>query len=65
MKLENIKKAYVMNSGGNCLIDILELNNGMILALSDEYIGLYKSLESIFEEKEIKGFSLDLQNTTI
>ena len=44
MKLENIKKIYSENTGGGCIVDFLELENGLLLAVSDEYVGLYKKI---------------------
>lgn len=56
---QNIEKHYIMNSGGGCMLDILELSNGMVLAISDEYVGLYKEVEDIFETGlEVHGFWL-------
>ena len=56
MKLENIKKAYTENTGGGCLVDFLELENGLLLAVSDEYVGLYKTVDDLYEGDEITGF---------
>lgn len=61
-----IKNSYVENTGGGCLVDVIELENGNVLIVNDEYIGLYKSLDafyagaSIYESEKgfINGFSL-------
>ena len=56
MKLENIKRAYTENTGGGCLVDFLELDNGLLLAVSDEYVGLYRSVDDLYEGDGITGF---------
>ena len=56
MKLENIKKIYSENTGGGCIVDFLELENGLLLAVSDEYVGLYKNENDLYEGNEITGF---------
>ena len=56
MKLENIKKIYSENTGGGCYVDFLELENGLLLAISDEYIGLYDGKDQFYDGDGITGF---------
>lgn len=62
--MEYIKNSYVENTGGGCLVDVIELENGNVLIINDEYIGLYKSFDAFIEsiggidEGFINGFSL-------
>lgn len=62
--MEYIKNSYVENTGGGCLVDIIELENGNVLIMNDEYLGLYKSLDAFYQsidgndEGIINGFSL-------
>ena len=54
-----IQKTEIYNTGGGCLVDVLSLNNGKVLVLSDEYVGLYHSLDEMLEddgEKCLNGF---------
>jgi hypothetical protein len=54
-----IAKTEIYNTGGGCLVDVLTLNNGKVLIISDEYVGLYSSLEDMLEddgEKCLEGF---------
>lgn len=58
--MEYIANSYVENTGGGCLVDIIELKNGNVLIIDNEYIGLYKSLDAFYKSEEgfINGFSL-------
>ena len=56
MKLDNIVKAYTENTGGGCLVDFLELENGLLLAVSDEAICLYANMDDFYEGKALEGF---------
>lgn len=62
--MEYIKNSYVENTGGGCLVDVVELENGTVLILNNEYIGLYKSFDAFIESMDgnnegiINGFSL-------
>jgi len=41
------------------MVDILHLSNGKVLCISDEYVGLYNSVDDMFEDdgtKCIQGF---------
>jgi hypothetical protein len=54
-----IQKTELFNTGGGCLVDVLTLNNGKVLIISDEYVGLYHSLDEMLEddgEKCLDGF---------
>ena len=56
MKLDNIVKAYTENTGGGCLVDFLELENGLLLAVSDEAVCLYANMDDFYEGKALEGF---------
>ena len=48
------------NSGGGNMLDFITLENGKVLCINDEYIGLYNSIEDVFGDKDlcINGFYL-------
>ena len=48
------------NTGGGCMVDLITLKNGKVLAISCDYIGLYDSIEDVLGEEDlcINGFSL-------
>ena len=53
----NIESHIKLNTGGGCELDIFTLPNGKVLAVSDEFIGLYNNVEDIFEDDTmITGF---------
>lgn len=41
-----IKSVRTENTGGNIMVDFVTLEDGKILAISDELIGLYPNMES-------------------
>jgi hypothetical protein len=54
-----ITKQETWNTGGGCMVDVLTLKNGQVLCLSDEYAGLYNSIDDMLEDdgtKCINGF---------
>ena len=60
--MKHIEKLETWNTGGGCMVDIIYLPNGKVLALSDEYVGLYNSPEDMLDDdgtKSINGFWLD------
>jgi len=57
--MEFITKTESYHTGGGVMVDMLTLSNGLILCISDEYVGLYKSIDDMLEDdgtKCIKGF---------
>ena len=61
----HITKQETWNTGGGCMVDILHLSNGKILCLSDEYAGLYNSIDDMLEDdgtKCLNGFYFDELN---
>jgi hypothetical protein len=47
------------NTGGGCMVDVLTLSTGKVLCISDEYVGLYHSVDDMLEDdgtKCIQGF---------
>ena len=55
----NIVSVETENSGGGNMLDFIQLLNGMVLVISDEYAGLYKSKEAFYEgADQINGFYL-------
>ena len=53
----HITKQETYNTGGGCMVDILHLSNGKILAISDEYVGLYNSVDDMLEDDGTKCLS--------
>lgn len=57
-----ITKQETYHTGGGCMVDVLTLLNGKVLCLSDEYVGLYDSLDDMLEddgENCLNGFWLN------
>jgi hypothetical protein len=60
--MHHITKQESWNTGGGCMVDVLTLSNGKVLCLSDEYVGLYNSLDDMLGddgEKCLNGFYLE------
>lgn len=58
--MENIVKTEKINTGGNCIVDVLHLENGKVIVISGDYCGLYQSIDDFlkFEDNFINGFWL-------
>ena len=55
----HITKQETWNTGGGCMVDILHLSNGKVLCVSDEYVGMYNSIDDMLEDdgtKCLEGF---------
>lgn len=39
-----ITKAWTENTGGNIMIDFIELNDGRVIAISEDSTGIYKDM---------------------
>lgn len=54
-----ITKEETYDTGGNCMVDVLTLSNGKVVCISDEYVGLYNSVDDMLEDdgtKCLNGF---------
>ncbi len=54
-----ITKEETYGTGGNCMVDVLTLSNGKVVCISDEYVGLYNSVNDMLEDdgtKCLNGF---------
>lgn len=52
-----ISSVSCWDSGGGNMIDVVELNNGYVLAITDEYVVLYDNIDSLYnggKDGEIK-----------
>lgn len=47
LELEHIAEATTWDSGGGMVLDILSLKDGRVLAISDDAVVLYSSLEDL------------------
>ena len=59
----NIVKEEIYDTGGGCVVDVLTLVSGKVVCISDEYVGLYYSLNDMLEDdgtKCIQGFWVNL-----
>jgi hypothetical protein len=57
--MDFITKTDSYNTGGGCMVDVLTLANNQVLCISDEYVGLYNSLNDMLEDdgtKCLQGF---------
>ena len=48
------------------MVDILTLNSGKVVCISDEYVGLYNSIDDMLEDdgtKCLQGFWIDKEVT--
>jgi len=52
-------KTEVINTGGGCYVRAVKLTDDKVAILSDEYIGIYKSIDDFLEYNEqIKGLKV-------
>tara|TARA_R110000822_G_scaffold113444_2_gene244545 strand:+ start:917 stop:1129 length:213 start_codon:yes stop_codon:yes gene_type:complete len=57
--MEFITQTNSYNTGGGCMVDVLTLEDGRVLCVTDDYVGLYHSVNDMLEDdgtKCIKGF---------
>lgn len=55
----NIVSIETENSGGGNMLDFIQLRDGKVLVISDEYAGLYTSKEAFYEgADQLNGFYL-------
>lgn len=47
-----VKRTFTENTGGGFMVDFIELQDGRIIAISDELIALYKSMDDFYEGAE-------------
>lgn len=50
-----------INTGGGCMVDVLTLEDGRVIIVNDEYIGLFKDIDSFLTDDGTKcqnGFSI-------
>ena len=48
----NIAKIDTWNSGGNCMVDMIYLNDGRVIGLNEECVVLYPSENALFDDNE-------------
>ena len=48
-KLTYIESIFTENTGGGCMVDFIQLDNGKIIALNDECICIYNSLNDFYQ----------------
>ena len=56
-----IKRVFTENTGGGTMVDFVELLDGQILGINDEYVVLYESLEAFYECLPINRESINLK----
>ena len=55
----NVVSIETENSGGGNMLDFIVLRNGNVLAISDEYAGLYAPKEAFYDSADqLNGFYL-------
>jgi hypothetical protein len=57
--MDYINEIKTYSTGGGCTVDTLTLLNGLIICISDEYVGLYSSIKDMLEDdgtKCLQGF---------
>lgn len=52
-----IIKQESYNTGGGCMVDVLTLSSGKVVCISDEYVGLYNSVDDMLEDDGTKCFN--------
>ena len=53
----NVVSIETENSGGGNYLDFIELRNGNVLVIGDEYIGMYTSKEAFYDgANQLAGF---------
>lgn len=46
--MDHIKRVFSENTGGNCSVDFVQLNDGRIVGINEECIVLYESLDDFY-----------------
>ena len=52
--MKYITKQETYHTGGGCMVDVMTLSSGKVLCITDEYVGLYDSLDDMFEDDGTK-----------
>jgi len=53
--LSHIREMQTWNSGGDVMLDIIELTNGLTIVVGEETVSVYKSPEDFWSETEEGG----------
>ena len=53
--MKQVLSIECINTGGGCLVDMIRLANGAILAVSDEFFGLFKNEDDFWEGECLLG----------
>jgi hypothetical protein len=57
LKLSWVVDVETENTGGGCMVDLIKLDNGLTVAVSDEFVGLYRDADDIWEGgNDLEGF---------
>lgn len=48
-ELNYIKSVFTENTGGGCMVDFIELDTGKIIALTDECVCVYNSIDEFYQ----------------
>jgi len=55
-----IKGIFSQDTGGNCIVDFVELKNGMVIGINDECVCVYKDMDAFNEWREDACKCVDL-----
>lgn len=50
MKNEYVTKIETVNTGGNCLVDIITLWDGRVITLNDECLCVFKNEQAFYDD---------------
>lgn len=56
MNTTYITKIETVNTGGNCMVDLLTLSDGRVIGINDECVALYESMDTFDSGDSIEAF---------
>jgi len=55
VNLTYIDSVFTENTGGGCVVDFVELKDGRVLGISDEYLCVYESFDKFYEASGLEN----------
>jgi hypothetical protein len=60
-----IKRIFTENTGGGSMVDFVELWDGKILGINDEFVVLYESMKAFYEGENLNCQSINLKGQLV
>lgn len=60
-----IKKVWTENTGGGCMVDMIELEDGRVIGINEECVVLYESMDQFYEagSEALPSFTIPSKST--